>query len=29
MMASQSTWPDAIEGMTAFNEKRKPVWTEE
>jgi enoyl-CoA hydratase/carnithine racemase len=28
MMASQATWPDAIEGMTAVNEKRKPVWTE-
>lgn len=29
LMASQATWPDAIEGMTAFNEKREPVWTEE
>jgi enoyl-CoA hydratase/carnithine racemase len=28
MMASQALMPDAIEGMTAMNEKRKPVWPE-
>jgi enoyl-CoA hydratase/carnithine racemase len=26
MMASQALWPEAIEGMTAFNEKRRPLW---
>ena len=29
LMASQATWPDAIEGMTAMNEKREPVWVEQ
>ncbi len=28
MMASQALMPDAIEGMTAMNEKRQPVWVE-
>ena len=28
MMASQALWPEGIEGMTAFNEKRKPFWPE-
>ncbi len=28
MMASQALMPDAIEGMTAMNEKREPVWVE-
>ncbi|MFH1241283.1 MAG: enoyl-CoA hydratase-related protein [Pseudomonadota bacterium] len=28
MMASQALMPDAIEGMTAMNEKREPVWPE-
>lgn len=28
MMASQALWPEAIEGMTAMNEKRTPVWPE-
>lgn len=29
LMASQSLWPDAIEGMTAFNEKRDPRWIQD
>jgi enoyl-CoA hydratase/carnithine racemase len=29
LMASQAIWPEAVEGMTAFNEKRAPVWKEE
>lgn len=28
LMASQAVWPEAVEGMTAFNEKRRPVWEE-
>ncbi|MEJ2587101.1 MAG: enoyl-CoA hydratase-related protein [Deltaproteobacteria bacterium] len=28
LMASQAVWPDGIEGMVAFNEKRPPVWEE-
>jgi len=28
LMASQASMPDAVEGMTAMNEKREPVWIE-
>ncbi|MBW1681353.1 MAG: enoyl-CoA hydratase/isomerase family protein [Deltaproteobacteria bacterium] len=29
LMSSQALWPDAVEGMTAMNEKREPIWPEE
>ena len=29
LMASQAAWPDGIEGMSAFSEKRSPVWPKE
>ncbi|MDZ7696939.1 MAG: enoyl-CoA hydratase-related protein [Deltaproteobacteria bacterium] len=28
LMSSQAVWPDGVEGMVAFNEKRPPVWEE-
>ena len=28
LMASQSVWPDGVEGMVSFNEKRQPIWPE-